>query len=261
MPRCFLGLGGNIGDVRQTFAIVLSDLASLGEPLKVVQASRIYRTLPVGEDAGGEFRNAAIEVETDLSPHKLLALLQSLERAHGRNRDVRWSPRPLDIDLILYGDQIVSGSRLQIPHPACWYRRFVLDPLIEIAADVIHPVRRVTIGKLHARLLAQPFRLGLAGGNEPLQSRIANALRDQFPQIAVNEWNAEKGAQELQPTIIAWLGSEEASASTTSGWDSLPRVSRLNIPPNVDDLCEYLSDVLRSATDRPEPVGMLTVDE
>ena len=120
MPRCFLGLGGNIGDVGQTFAAVLRDLASLDEPLTVVQASHIYRTLPVGEDAGGEFRNAAVEIGTDLSPHKLLALLQSLERAHGRTQDVHWSPRPLDIDLILYGDQIVDSSRLEIPHPACW---------------------------------------------------------------------------------------------------------------------------------------------
>ena len=116
MPRCFLGLGGNLGDVGQTFAAVLRDLANLDEPLTVVQASRIYRTMAIGEDAGGEFRNAAVELDTDLSPHQLLAMLQSLERAHGRTQDVHWSPRTLDVDLILYGDQIVDSSRLQIPH-------------------------------------------------------------------------------------------------------------------------------------------------
>src|SRR5690348_9662596 len=143
MQRCFLSLGGNVGDVRGHFEEGLRKL--LAHPrVTSVRCSGLYRTSAVGEDPSGRYLNAVAECHTNLDPLELRAYCHQLEEEAGRQRKGTWTPRPLDLDLIFYGQQQIFWPELKVPHAACWYRRFVLDPLVEIAPEVIHPEKQVT---------------------------------------------------------------------------------------------------------------------
>lgn len=134
MPRAFLGLGSNLGDRLATLRS-----AVLGLP-DVVAVSAVYETEPVGGPAGqGPYLNAVAELDTDLSPRELLELARALEASAGRVRDVRWGPRPLDVDILIVGDQVVDEEDLVVPHPRMWERRFVLAPLAELAPEMVEP--------------------------------------------------------------------------------------------------------------------------
>jgi len=182
MDGCFIALGGNVGPVEQTFQRALELLASCGE-ISILQVSSIYKTSAIGPQAGSEFTNAAAELETSLSAIQLLAELQNVENQLGRARTVHWGPRTLDLDLILFGDEIISLPQLIVPHPACWYRRFVLDPLVEIAAEKIHPVTKLTIRDLHDRLLVRPLTCSITADDEQQTSAWIKTLTDQFPEV------------------------------------------------------------------------------
>ena len=147
--RAALGLGSNVGDRRAHLETALSGLRAR---LEVLSVSRFLATEPVGGPPQGEFLNAAALVETELSPRALLELAQALEEAAGRERDARWGPRTLDIDLLLYGDEVVRDADLVIPHPRLHERRFVLEPLAEIAPDWIVPRLDRTVRELREDL-------------------------------------------------------------------------------------------------------------
>ena len=159
MTRCHIALGGNLGDVRATFAAALERLT--GPDLEVTAVSRSYATPPMGAAAGDTFLNAAATVETWLAPIALLDRLLETEADLGRTRKVHWGPRPIDLDLILYGDAVIDTPRLRVPHPATWFRRFVLDPLVDIAANVVHPETGETAATLRDRLLPRPLRIAV----------------------------------------------------------------------------------------------------
>jgi 2-amino-4-hydroxy-6-hydroxymethyldihydropteridine diphosphokinase len=137
----FLGLGSNIGDR-------LANLSDAFSNFSVLQRSSIYETEPVGFLNQPWFLNAVINIDTPLSPHALLEFCQSLEKRLGRKRDIPKGPRTIDIDLLFYENRIVSGPKLVIPHPEIAHRRFVLEPLNEIASDFVHPVLNKTITEL-----------------------------------------------------------------------------------------------------------------
>src|SRR5262249_14782283 len=144
------------GVVHETFGKALEKLASA--PHSTVPAvSRSLPTRSIGERAGAGFLNAAAEIDTSLPPLELLDLLQSIELALGRQRTVHWGPRTLDLDLLFYGTEVIDSPRLVVPHPAAWYRRFVLDPLVEIAPRLVHPEKQVDIHALRQRLLVRPL--------------------------------------------------------------------------------------------------------
>jgi 2-amino-4-hydroxy-6-hydroxymethyldihydropteridine diphosphokinase len=147
--RVALGLGSNVGDRRAHLETALERLRARLEVLKV---SRFVATEPVGGPPQEEFLNAAALVETELSPRALLDLAHELEDTAGRRRDVRWGPRTLDIDLLLYGDEVVQDADLVIPHPRLHERRFVLEPLAEIAPDWIVPRLDRTVRELREDL-------------------------------------------------------------------------------------------------------------
>jgi len=131
--RAALGLGGNLGDRR---AHLDSAIAALREHMEVLAVSRFHETEPVGGPSGqGRYLNAVVLVETELSPRALLALARSIEAAAGRVRRERHGPRTLDIDVLLYGDRVLREQGLTIPHPRMTRRRFVLEPLAEVAPD------------------------------------------------------------------------------------------------------------------------------
>jgi 2-amino-4-hydroxy-6-hydroxymethyldihydropteridine diphosphokinase len=137
--RALVGLGGNLGEVRERLDAAVAALdASPG--VAVVARSRFYRTAPWGHVAQPDFVNAAIAVETSLPALDLLDALLATERAFGRVRDgERWGPRTIDLDLLAYGDEMIDSDRLSVPHPRIAERAFVLLPLADIAVDTVLP--------------------------------------------------------------------------------------------------------------------------
>jgi 2-amino-4-hydroxy-6-hydroxymethyldihydropteridine diphosphokinase len=147
----FIGLGSNLGDRRAELESGLADLA--GTPgVRLVARSRLYETEPEGGPPQGPYLNAVAEIETELGPRELLACLHAIEARHGRRRDVRFSPRSLDLDLLLYGTERVSEPGLVVPHPRLHERGFVLEPLCELAPDFPHPELGETLAQLAARV-------------------------------------------------------------------------------------------------------------
>lgn len=147
--RVALGLGSNVGDRR---AHLEAALRGLRARVAVLRVSRFVPSAPVGGPPQGEFLNAAAVVETDLSARALLGVARELEDAAGRERGVRWGPRTLDIDLLLYGDEVVGDPDLEIPHPRLHERAFVLEPLAEIAPDWVVPRLGRTVRELREDL-------------------------------------------------------------------------------------------------------------
>ena len=136
--RAALGLGGNVGDVAATMAAALRMLDEAGD-CRVVAVSSLYRTPPWGKTDQAPFVNACALVETDRSPQALLRLCLDIERRLKRDRKKgeRWGPRTIDLDILTYGDAAVSEPDLALPHPRMTERGFVLEPLAEIAPDMV----------------------------------------------------------------------------------------------------------------------------
>lgn len=135
MSRAFLSLGSNMGDRGAYLRFALKSLAE-HEAIQPIRGSSIYETDAWGPVEQDKYLNACLEVETDLSPDELLSVCQDIESAACRRRDVRWGPRTLDIDILLYDDLIIDTPRLTIPHPRMKQRLFVLVPLLELEEEV-----------------------------------------------------------------------------------------------------------------------------
>jgi 2-amino-4-hydroxy-6-hydroxymethyldihydropteridine diphosphokinase len=129
--RAFLALGSNLGERE---ALLRRAVASIPD---LVAVSPVYETDPVGGPEQGAFLNCVVELDTDRSPHELLALCHELERDAERVRIERWGPRTLDVDVLLVGDLTVDAPDLVVPHPRMWQRRFVLAPLADLAPDLV----------------------------------------------------------------------------------------------------------------------------
>jgi 2-amino-4-hydroxy-6-hydroxymethyldihydropteridine diphosphokinase len=111
----------------------------------------VLETEPVGNEDQGNFLNAVIEIETTLSPNQLMQTCLDIEMQQGRVRAEKWGPRTIDIDILLFSDQLIKEDRLHVPHPEMQNRSFVLTPLVEIAPMTVHPVFGVTAkAMLHA---------------------------------------------------------------------------------------------------------------
>ena len=131
MTRALLGLGSTVGDRLGHLRVAVGSLS------RVTAVSDVYETDPVGGPAQDRYLNIVVAIETDLDPRALLGVCHRIESAAGRVRDVRWGPRTLDVDILWMDGVEVDDPDLQVPHPRMWQRRFVLEPLRDVAPELL----------------------------------------------------------------------------------------------------------------------------
>lgn len=134
----FVGLGANLGNPTATLKQAVADLRALPSS-RLCGLSSLFRSAPVGPAGQDDYLNAVARLETRLAPHALLAALQAIEEHHGRVRSLRWGPRTLDLDLLLYGSDCISTADLRVPHPELRNRNFVVIPLLQACPDARLP--------------------------------------------------------------------------------------------------------------------------
>lgn len=154
--RAYIGLGSNLGEREDNIRAALEAIADLPDT-DLVRVSSLYDTEPVGEVEQPNFLNAAVMVDTELDARTLLWNLMLIEKRLGRVRTQRWGPRTIDLDLLLYGDELIEDDDLRVPHPEIIRRSFVLVPLVELEPRLVHPGTGETLVAHLNRLGARPL--------------------------------------------------------------------------------------------------------
>lgn len=186
MTRTAIALGSNLGDRLANFRFAARALTELGT---LVSASSVYETAPIGGPEQDPFYNAVVVLDTRLEPRELLDELHRIEAEAGRVREVRWGPRPLDLDLILYGNRRAEGGGMVVPHPRFAQRRFVLEPLVEVWPEAMTPDGS-PVEPLLATVSDQDVtRRGIWWPEEP--GEPSQADREETPMKAPVEVNSE----------------------------------------------------------------------
>lgn len=202
----YIALGSNVGDRRVHLNAAISQLTAR-PGIEVLKVSSYHETDPVGGPAGqGKYLNAAAEIRTALSPAELLARLQEIEAGLGRVRDERFGPRTLDLDLLLYGLEIIHTADLTVPHPRMHERSFVLKPLAEIAPLAVHPGLQSTVMDLSRKLQAprelRGMRAVVTGSTSGIGRAIALALADAGASVIVHGRRSQEAAQAVVAECI-----------------------------------------------------------
>ncbi len=255
MTAAWIGLGANLGDARSAFDAALSQLDAHPQ-ITVLTRSSHYRTAPVGQVAGNVFLNAACCVETSLIPLELLDVLQSIEQQLGRQRGIQWGPRTLDLDLLFFGEQIVESPRLTVPHPGAWYRRFVLDPLIEIAPDLKHPLFQVSLSELRDRLQSRPLQINLAPHWNALCESSRTQIASLFPGITLTADNSPRTPEgrATRPLRLK-LQSDDWKAIAVAVNSMFPGLLTADLTASPGEPLEKVLDFLTALHDEPQRLG------
>jgi 2-amino-4-hydroxy-6-hydroxymethyldihydropteridine diphosphokinase len=186
----YIGLGSNLGDRRRSIREALAALERRPD-IEVTRVSDVKETPPLGQASEPGYLNGVAEIHTTLTPEGLLGVLMATEDALGRTRHSRWGPRTIDLDLLLFGRQVVHLPHLIVPHPQMHLRSFVLDGLCQLDGRIVHPLLNETIGELARRLGGRDFVLDSVGpqlvsiggsigvGKTTLAKRLAAALDGQ----------------------------------------------------------------------------------
>ena len=151
MPVTYIGIGSNLGNREENCQKAIALL--IEKNIKITKRSSLYETEPWGVKEQPRFINMALEIETNLEPGILLKTIKEIENSMGRLEGMRWGPRIIDLDILLYDDLILKTHDLEIPHPGIKDREFVLKPLSEIAPDKIHPILKKSIKTLLIEIL------------------------------------------------------------------------------------------------------------
>jgi 2-amino-4-hydroxy-6-hydroxymethyldihydropteridine diphosphokinase len=146
MNEVYLLIGGNMGDRMLHLNKAKEEIEK--QCGQIIKQSSVYETAAWGVEEQAAFLNQVLEIQTDLSPQKLLKTILKIEEDLGRKREIKYGPRLIDIDILLFGDVVIDMHGLKIPHPQMQHRRFVLEPLNEIAAGKIHPVLQKKIAQI-----------------------------------------------------------------------------------------------------------------
>jgi 2-amino-4-hydroxy-6-hydroxymethyldihydropteridine diphosphokinase len=205
MAQCLIALGSNLGE-RET--ILDSAIRSLGgsSGVKLRHCSRWHATRPVGKPSRqGEFLNGVAGLETTLEPDGLHRVLQQIERDHGRERRDRWDERTLDLDLLLYDQRVIQRPSLTLPHPRMSFRRFVLEPAVEIAAEWIHPTIGWSLDQLRNHLDAGANCLAIVSPSEQLRHELAAAVTERLAARLMSAPSAAKLAQRWPGAQTTWV--------------------------------------------------------
>jgi 2-amino-4-hydroxy-6-hydroxymethyldihydropteridine diphosphokinase len=149
---CFIGIGSNLGNSQKNCQCAVEFLSETKD-INLMSVSSFYKTEPVGVEKQNYFTNAIVEIRTFLPADQLLRTLQEIEKRMGRERKEKGSPRIIDLDLLFYGQHVIRDTNLMIPHPELHNRRFVLEPLCEIASYFIHPSYGISVRGLMDRLV------------------------------------------------------------------------------------------------------------
>lgn len=229
--RSFVAFGGNLGYVADTFRAA-AERISLLPKTRIVSRSRLFSTTPVGPKSANPYLNAVTAVNTELAADEFLACLHQIEHDFGRRRTGRWGPRTLDLDLLAYGDLISTTPELLLPHPHCWYRRFVLDPWSDIAPSYVHPTMGEPVASLLKRLRQRPLPVAAL---DDISSAEVTATIAALPEI---------DPQHDRSGDPALIFSMRSGASNE-------RVIDLS---GAADPAAYALDVLRAALDEPLPI-------
>jgi 2-amino-4-hydroxy-6-hydroxymethyldihydropteridine diphosphokinase len=147
MKRVYIGLGSNVEDRIEGIRTASQRLRN-SKGLKNIRCSSLYRTEPIGYEDQDWFVNAVVEAQTALAPLQLLDLLQSIEAKMERSTAFKWGPRNIDLDILFFGDRVIEEPDLTVPHPLVIERRFVLEPLSELAPEGVHPLQNKTFQEL-----------------------------------------------------------------------------------------------------------------
>ncbi|MEO0529456.1 MAG: 2-amino-4-hydroxy-6-hydroxymethyldihydropteridine diphosphokinase [Planctomycetota bacterium] len=219
MPRCLVSLGSNLGDTEAALDGAETELQKLAKP-NSFRVSERHRTAPIGGPGGQkEFLNAVATLECDRSSAELLASLQAIESVAERQRVRRWDARTLDLDLLLYDEQVVQRNELRVPHPRMTFRPFVLEPAVEVAPDWRHPECETTLAELLSVLRDGDDRVRVVGDDGNVASWIESTHGE---RVAIDDERAD--ARQPKLTIDA---SRNGPAAGRSG----PRLALADCPP------------------------------
>lgn len=221
MPTTLIALGSNLGDSAAIFGMALSELNALPN-LRVERHSHFRRYPPIGGAPGqSEYLNAAVVVQTMIAPLVLLDQLQRIESRHGRTRTEPWAARTLDLDLLLYGSEIVDTATLSVPHMRMAYRRFVLEPAVEVAPTMIHPIIGWPLERLILHLNAARDQIALLSPSASLRDTACRHLSARFGMTPIPPPRFATANQHWPPDYASWLavpatGGAEAETALPS---------------------------------------------
>ncbi|MCI0333972.1 MAG: 2-amino-4-hydroxy-6-hydroxymethyldihydropteridine diphosphokinase [Planctomycetes bacterium] len=216
MAKALLGLGSNLGTREETLRAAIAAIEALPD-VRVARASEFYTSRPLGGPPGqGDFLNAAAAIETKTPPLRLLDELQDIESRQGRKPAKRWAPRTLDIDLLLYDDEVMETPMLTLPHPRMTFRRFVLQPAAEVAPRMLHPVIGWPVERFLLHLDAASDQVAIVSPSENYRGHFAELIAERFGARPIDRPSFATADQLWPSQLTLWLEIDKRSAGGTS---------------------------------------------
>ncbi len=222
MPRALLGLGANLGNSRAQLDAAIEALAQQPD-IRLLAHSAWRTTRPIGGPGNQPgYVNGAALLETSLAPRALWSVMSAIETNAGRERCERWGPRTLDLDLLLYDEQVIDDADLTVPHPRLALRRFVLEPAAEIAATMRHPVLDRTMGELAHHVAATRPYASITGGSSVARRELASHIAQLMEAVVVDFPQRDRVPADLRAMAAAAQPVQPSSWLVTTSWTEAP---------------------------------------